>query len=92
MIEWGAAGLDTSVFWNSTPREMELSFKAAALRRRRDHNDRAWLAFHIAAFQRVKKIPKLDKLMIKERIVQPWHEQMAIMDAWASAIEAKRVN
>lgn len=31
----------------------------------REHNDQAWLAWHIAALSRVKKIPKLSSLQLK---------------------------
>lgn len=34
---------------------------------RREHNDRAWLAWHVAALGRVKKMPKLDRLLRRER-------------------------
>jgi hypothetical protein len=33
----------------------------------REHNDRAWLAWHVAALQRTRKLPKLDSLMHRRK-------------------------
>lgn len=62
-------------FWDSTPRIIVLTFKAHDLRLQREHNDRAWLAWHIAVLPHMKPIPKLDELLIKPR-VQQTTEQM----------------
>lgn len=60
-------------------------FDAAANRAVHDHNQKMHLAWHIAALQRAKKLPKLKTLIAKpaERKVQSWQEQMAVMDLWA---------
>jgi hypothetical protein len=34
----------------------------------REHNDRAWLAWHIAALQRTRRMPKLDELTHRRRM------------------------
>lgn len=33
----------------------------------REHNQRAWIAWHIAALSRVRKFPKLETLLVKDR-------------------------
>jgi hypothetical protein len=51
----------------------------------REHNDRAWLAWHVAALTRAKKLPDLVKLQINQRHRRPrqsWQEQFAIMGRW----------
>ncbi len=50
----------------------------------REHNELAWLAWHIAAMVRSKKLPKIKTLMAKTagKQRQDWREQMAIMDQW----------
>ena len=40
---------------------------AVAKRLRNEHNARAWLAWHIAALQRQKKLPPLKNLQMRER-------------------------
>lgn len=56
-------------------------------RLRREHNDRAWLAWHIEALHRAKKLPKLDKLLAKKPTRrQTWEEQLAIMQDWSARV------
>lgn len=51
----------------------------------RQHNERAWLAWHIAGLQRSKKLPDLARLQHKEpRRPQTWQEQLAIAHMWAA--------
>jgi hypothetical protein len=45
---------------------------------RRDHNDRAWLAFHIAGLQRTKKMPPLRRLQIRDRRPQSWQHMKSV--------------
>jgi len=54
--------------------------------RKNAHNERAWLAWHSATFQRAKHIPPLARLQyrIKAR-EQTWQEQFAIMEQIAAA-------
>lgn len=42
------------------------------------HNEVVWLAYHVAAFSRAKRIPRLDKLLIRRRRRQPVSEQMQV--------------
>jgi hypothetical protein len=48
-------------------------------------------AWHIAALQRSKKLPRLKTLLAKvaEQQKQSWQDQMAVMDMWA--IHTQRV-
>lgn len=53
----------------------------------REHNERAWLAWHIAALQRSKKLPKLKTLFSKATSRtrrMTWQQQMAVMDQWVA--------
>ena len=54
-----------------------------------------WLAWHVAAFQRSKRLPDLKSLYIQEKPrPQTWQEQYAIMEAYAArhnkALEMKK--
>jgi len=53
----------------------------------REHNQRAWLAWHIAALQRSKKLPPLSKMQTSEAGPrrQTWQEQLAIAAQWVNA-------
>jgi hypothetical protein len=52
--------------------------RGCAERQRREHNNRAWLAWHIAVLPNQKRTPPLKSLMIPERTnrVQTWQDQM----------------
>jgi len=51
---------------------------------RREHNNRAWLAWHIAALSRAKKLPALKSLYTRDKPrVQTWQEQFAVMETFA---------
>ena len=69
-----------------TPRELKLLHEAAAKKNEREHNARVWLAWHTAAFQRMKKMPDLKKMYLnntsKKR--QTWREQLAVFSEWAA--------
>ena len=57
----------------------------------REYNARMSLAWHIAAFQRVKRLPKLDKLYLKEpKRKQSWQEQYALAQKWVTEAEKQR--
>jgi len=60
-------------------------FEGATQRFEREHDARAWLAWHVAALYRMppRKFPKLKTLLApKRRRTQSWQEQCAVMDAW----------
>jgi hypothetical protein len=45
-----------------TPRQLERCFRAQADIFDREHKARAWLAWHVAALMRVKKLPRLERI------------------------------
>lgn len=59
-------------FWSLTPRELMLHFEAYEARAVREHQRDAWLAWHIAALSRAKRLPSLRRLMGLDR-ARPLH-------------------
>lgn len=58
----------------------------------REHNDRAWMTWHIAALQRVKRIPPLRKLQVRPRRSlrkQSPAEHLAAVKAWVATNNIK---
>lgn len=51
------AGLTVDQFWSMTPKETHLYLEAATWKEKQKQRSRAWLAWHIAAFTRAKKMP-----------------------------------
>ncbi|RVK61942.1 hypothetical protein CN162_01475 [Sinorhizobium meliloti] len=90
---WVEAGQDPSLFWRLTLREIRVVLDGVAIRLRREHNDRAWLAWHIEALARQKKMPRLKELArastAKPRRRQSIEEQIAIAQAWTAALTRK---
>lgn len=88
MTEFLAAGLDEALFWRCTPKQIAVHFEAAGMRNRRDHDGRAWLAWHVAALSRARKLPRLDALLARTgaRRRQTWEEQLAMMQAWSARV------
>jgi hypothetical protein len=84
------AGQDPSHFWRLTLREIGVILDGAAGRLRREHNDRAWLAWHVEALSRQKKLPKLKDLTFdaprKPKRRQTVEEQIAIAHRWTAAL------
>jgi len=81
-----SAGFDPARFWDLTFSELELMFEAAGKRAVRERNERAWSVWHIAALQRVKKLPDLRKMMVNEKPAAPvsWKRQLAAWQAYAA--------
>ncbi len=50
-------------FWALTPRETFMVLEAAGRRWEREHRRDAWLAWHVAALGRAKKLPPLQRLL-----------------------------
>lgn len=46
-----------------TPRELAASFEAAGWRRERDRERDTWLAWHVAALTRAKRMPELAEML-----------------------------
>lgn len=73
-------------FWRKTPRQVVRAFDAQNKILMREHNERAWLAWHIAALPRSKKLPKLEKMLLRtgKKTRQTWQEDLAAMDRWVA--------
>jgi len=50
-------------FWALTPRETYTVIEAANWRLEREHRRDAWLAWHVAALSRAKRMPPLQRLI-----------------------------
>jgi predicted alpha-1,6-mannanase (GH76 family) len=85
-------GYDHDAFWDQTPRTLSLTFEAYNNQLKDEHNERAWLAWHIAALQRSKKFPHLRSLLVKESETQPsWQQQLEGLKQWVQATGGKIV-
>jgi hypothetical protein len=83
-------GFDPESFWDQTFRTMAIAMHGKLRAARRELNQRAWLAWHIAALQRSKKLPRLKSMMTKEKPrAQSGQEQATIMQLWATGHNAK---
>ena len=56
-------GISVSEFWAMTPWELRLALEAGARRLERERQRDAWLAWHIAAMGRAKRLPSLRRLL-----------------------------
>jgi hypothetical protein len=67
---------------------------AARQRLANEHNGRAWLAWHITALPKQKRLPRLDTLTIKRQRTrdQTWQQQMQVCRMIAAAYGRKPVN
>ncbi|WP_315920442.1 hypothetical protein [Mesorhizobium sp. SP-1A] len=78
------------MFWRLTLREIAVILEGEAGRVRRGQNDRAWLAWHVEALARSKKLPKLKDMMHdapqKRARRQTVEEQIAIAHRWTAAV------
>jgi hypothetical protein len=60
---------------------------------RREHNERAWAAWHVAALSRAKKIPKLETLLIKDgpaKAARSTQDMGAVLDMWRAVTEGMK--
>src|SRR3546814_11841006 len=58
---WSEAGFDPDSFWRQTPRTLKAIMAGYSARVKWDHRERMSAAWHGAAFERSKKMPKLDR-------------------------------
>jgi len=56
-------GVSVAEFWALTPRETAAVIEAAAWRMEREQRRDVWLAWHVAALSRAKRLPALQRLM-----------------------------
>ncbi|MQP38651.1 hypothetical protein CQ059_04855 [Brucella pseudogrignonensis] len=81
------------MFWRLTLREIAVVLDGVASRLRRERNENAWLAWHIEALARSKKLPKLADMMEtspkKQKRRQTVAEQISIAHRWTAALTRK---
>jgi hypothetical protein len=85
------AGQPYELFWELTFFEIGMILEGVNQRHVQQHNDRAWMAWHIAAMGRAEKMPRLDRLTAKKPRPsgQTWEEQMAIMKALSARVNQR---
>lgn len=82
-------GQDPSQFWSLTPHEISVIMDGAVSRLRRERSELAWLAWHIEALARTKKLPTLESLLGNQK--RPTGRRMspeqieAITRSWLSS-------
>ena len=78
---------DADAFWRMTPRQLSLTFAAASARRIFERNERTTQAYFAAVIPLMKKIPKLERLLVsKPKPGQQTPEQkLAIAKAWMAS-------
>lgn len=64
--------MDVEAFWRLTPKETFAAIDAAAWRQDVDHRRNAWLAWHVAALSRAKRLPSLKRL-VEPKDAKPLH-------------------
>lgn len=56
----------------------------------REYNERAWLAWHVAALSRTKQLPKLEKMLAgREPRRKSWQEQLAAVISYDKRINGR---
>lgn len=63
-LTWVQAGCDPARFWTITPREAAREMRGMAYRNRVEQDRTAWLAWHVEALARTKKLPPLKDMMV----------------------------
>lgn len=93
LVDYVAAGFDPSGFWALTPRELGWHFEGAVERGVREHNGRAWQAYHTAVLPMMKRLPKLREIEARSprRRARPQsrEELVAVIKATFGALAAR---
>jgi len=80
-----SAGFDPDLFWALTPRLYVTHMQGARMRFEREHNERAWVAWHTAYLPKLKKPVGLQELLIGYTPkAKGWKEQLAAWTAYAN--------
>lgn len=80
-----SVGGDPEVYWDSTPREVFAYLEGARIRLKREQEERAWLAWHIAALPLSKKFPKLEDMLGRKRRRKSPEQMEAELRGWLAA-------
>ncbi len=84
------AGGEPDRFWRLTPRETRREIAAHITRHKREHVERAWTAWHIAALPRLKRFPDFRQFVRppdEAPRAQSWQEQLNMAVRWAAAVK-----
>lgn len=81
-----SAGLPPGRFWKITPRLYLTEMRGAAARLDREHNERAWAAWHAAYLPMAKRSVPLSDLLVgkKPKPVMSWQDQLAAWESYAA--------
>lgn len=82
-------GFDLDAIWSKTPAQVALIFSGKSAQLTREHNERAWLAWHTAGLPRYKTFPALRKLLIRDRTPQSADKMQAIAKQWIVQVGGK---
>lgn len=81
-----SAGLPPGRFWKITPRLYLAEMRGVSARLDREHNERAWAAWHAAYLPMAKRAVPLSDLTVGQRKKPPrsWEEQLSAWEAYAA--------
>lgn len=95
-FDWCSLNLDPERFWNITPREVKREMAAAIHYEVDLKNRNAWLAWHVAVLSKIKKMPKLQDLLLEHesenkisKQPEAWEVSYAKMNVWAMTSKRK---
>lgn len=78
-------GLDADRFWGLTPKQAGSEIRAAVALQKLRHDEMAWLAWNMAALQRIEKFPSLKEFLGHKPRKRSWQEISAELSAWAAS-------
>ena len=80
------AGQSADTLAQTTPRQFNAVVKGYSERLRNEHDGRAWLAWHVAAFERSKRLPALKSVLSAKKLKRQSSTQIkGALDAWVTA-------
>jgi len=82
-------GIPVSEFWAMNVPETQMAMQAAVQREKRADEDRAWLAWHIAAFTRAKTMPSLNVALGRNKTRTLTPDEAAVRRAELEEISAR---
>jgi hypothetical protein len=87
LVDWIAQGFPVDLFWNLTPLETALHFKAAAKREERENLRLRWHVWHQAALPRQQKFPSFKEFVHPPAQETTPEQRMSIAAQWAAAVQ-----
>lgn len=85
LTAYASAGFDPAHFWGLTPRLYVLHMNGARDRLEMEQRNRAWLAWHVEALHRQKKLPDLQKFA-GGRAARPEPQSAEVLTAMGMAL------